>query len=189
MSVQVTYEITPNPHSLKFIVDSKICDEILEVNDRNQASRSPLAQKILGFPWAKSVFLGENFVTVTKEDWLEWDIICDPLSELIKTHLEKGEKVLLPKISHSNNKSKKANSEEEGSEEIKKIKEILDKDIQPAVAMDGGYIEFVSYENGIVYLNLQGACSGCPSSSFTLKQGIEERLKQFVPEIKEVVAI
>ena len=185
MSFQVTYEVTPNPHSLKFVIDSKICDEILEVNDRNQAGRSPLVQKIMGFPWAKSVFLGENFVTVTKEDWLEWDIICDPISELIKTHLESGEKVLLPKKSHP----KKSNSNGEDSPELKKIKEILEKDIQPAVAMDGGYIELVSYEDGIVYLNLQGACSGCPSSSFTLKQGIEERLKQFVPDIKEVVAI
>ncbi len=184
MPFQVTYEMTPNPHSLKFVVNHSICDETLEIRDRRQAKRSPLAEKILGFPWAKAVFLGENFVTVTKEEWLEWDIICDPLSDLIQDHLEKGGKALLPKTDSAGK-----GAVENDSEEIKKIKEILEKDIQPAVAMDGGFIEFVSYENGIVYLSLQGACSGCPSSAFTLKQGIEERLKQFIPTIKEVVDV
>ena len=189
MSFHVTYEATPNPQSLKFVVNSQICDEILEISDRTQARRSPLAEKILGFPWAKSVFLGKNFITVTKEDWLEWGMICDPLSELIKEHLARGEKVLLPQQSPVQKESAKMQSGKEDSEELKKIKEILERDIQPAVAMDGGYIEFVSYEDGIVYLDLQGACSGCPSSSFTLKQGIEERLKQFVPEVKGVEAV
>ena len=174
--------MTPNPHSLKFIVDSKICDETVEIKDRSQAKRSPLALKILGFPWAKSVFLGANFVTVTKEDWLEWDMICDPLSELIQDHLNNGEKALLEKTLEQE-------PSKEDSQDAQKIKEVLERDIQPAVAMDGGYIEFVSYKNGIVYLSLQGACSGCPSATLTLKQGIEERLKQFVPEIKEVVEI
>lgn len=186
MSFQVTYETTPNPQSLKFIVNSQICDEILEVSDRKQARRSPLAEKILGFPWAKSVFLGENFVTVTKEEWLEWDMISDPLSNLIKDHLDRGEKVLLPKTPA---KQKNTAVQEEESEEVKKIKEILEQEIQPAVAMDGGYIEFVSYEKGIVYLSLQGACAGCPSSTVTLKHGIEQRLKQFIPEIKEVMDV
>ena len=181
MSFQVTYETTPNPHSLKFVVNRPICTEKLEIQDRSQASRSPLAAKILGFPWAKTVFLGENFITVTKEDWLDWDSLSDPLSELIKEHLERGEKVLLPK-----KKMDSANTKED-SEDVQKIKEILEKDIQPAVAMDGGFIEFVSYKNGIVSLKLQGACSGCPSSAYTLKQGIESRLQQFVPGIKEVV--
>ena len=183
MSFKVFYENTPNPHSLKFIVDSKICDEIVEITDREQAKRSPLALKILGFPWAKSVFIGENFVTVTKEDWLGWDMICDPLSELIQDHLNNGEKILLPKHFETEQKN------QADSEDVKKIKEVLETDIQPAVAMDGGYIEFVSYENGIVYLSLQGACSGCPSSTLTLKQGIETRLRQFVPEIKEVMEV
>ncbi|MCZ0932707.1 MAG: NifU family protein [Oligoflexia bacterium] len=183
MPFKVSYESTPNPHSLKFRVDSKICEEIIEITDRTQAQRSPLALKILGFPWAKSVFLGENFVTVTKEDWLEWDMIRDPLLELIQDHFNKGEKALLPKQPEREQKN------QADSEEVKKIKEVLETDIQPAVAMDGGYIEFVSYENGIVYLSLQGACSGCPSSTLTLKQGIESRLKQFVPEIKEVMEV
>lgn len=185
MPFQVTYEHTPNPQSLKFVVNKKICDEILEITNQNQAKRSPLAEKLLGFPWAKGVFLGENFVTVTKESWVQWDMLCDPISELIQEHLEQGEKVLLPK---SSQKQKTSDSTKD-SEDLKKIKEILEKDIQPAVAMDGGYIELVSYKDGIVYLSLQGACSGCPSSSVTLKQGIENRLKQLVPTVKEVMEV
>jgi len=180
--VEIRYETTPNPDSLKFIVSEKISDEILEFKDRQSASRSPLAEKILGFPWAKSVFLGQDFITVTKEDWLDWEIITDPLSDMIKEHLNEGGKVLLPK-------KESLKKEESDSEDVKKIKELLEKDIQPAVAMDGGYIEFVSYKEGIVYLSLQGACSGCPSATITLKQGIENRLKQFVPEIKEVLEV
>ena len=118
---------------------------------------------------------------------MEWEVICDPLSDLIREHLDRGEKVLLPKREEI--KKETEDSEAVDSEDVKKIKEVLEKDIQPAVAMDGGYIEFVSYKDGIVYLSLQGACSGCPSSTFTLKQGIETRLRQFVPEIKEVVDI
>ena len=178
--LKVNYEATPNPNSLKFVLNEKICDEIIEFKDRHSAERSPLALKILGFPWAQSVFLGYDFVTVTKEDWLDWEMICDPLSEMIQDHIQQGERVLLPK-------KESLEQEEIETEDVKKIKEILAKDIQPAVAMDGGYIEFVSYKEGVVYLKLQGACSGCPSSSITLKQGIEARLRQFIPDIKEVV--
>ncbi len=190
MKYQVTYESTPNPQSLKFILNTPICNETLEITDRNKASRSPLAAKILGFPWAKSVFLGENFITITKEEWLEWDMISDPLAQMIKEHLEKGGEVLLAKPEKKEmDHSMKNSTTEESSETVKKIKEILEKEIQPAVAMDGGYIEFVSYENKKVYLSLQGACSGCPSSSYTLKEGIESRLKQDIPEISEVVSV
>ena len=185
MAFQVTCETTPNPQSLRFVLNKPICDETLEIKNRAKAGRSPLAGKILGFPWAKSVFLGKNFVTVTKEDWLKWDMIQGPLSDLIREHLERGEKALLPPVKTQPKKSAGKNSDE-NSPASQKIKEILERDIQPAVAMDGGFIEFVSYKNGVVYLSLQGACSGCPSSSYTLKQGIETRLKQFLPEIKAV---
>ena len=177
---QVSYTHTPNPQSLKFSMNHKVCDQKMEFKERQSAERSPIALKILGFPWAKSVFLGEDFITITKEDWVEWDIISEPIRELIAEHFKQGGQALLPK---------KEDLSLEDSEEVKKIKEILKQDIQPAVAMDGGYIEFVSYKEGIVYLSLQGACAGCPSSTVTLKQGIEARLKQFLPEIKEVVDI
>ena len=175
---------------MKFVLNAVICTETLEITDRNAASRSPLAAKILGFPWAKSVFLGENFITITKEEWLEWDTISEPLSQMIQEHLEKGGKVLLEKPEKKGGiDSKESSNSEESSEAVQKIKEILEKEIQPAVAMDGGYIEFVSYENNKVYLSLQGACSGCPSSSYTLKEGIQARLKQDLPEIEEVISV
>ena len=181
----ITWEATPNPQSLKFLVDQPISEEILEITSMDQAKRSPLAGKILGFPWAKSVFLGKDFITVTKEDWVEWDILRDPLAALIQEHLEKGEQVLLPELSQKTDVS----SDEKDSSTVKLIKEILQNEIQPAVAMDGGFIDFVSYKDKKVYLNLQGACSGCPSSAVTLKEGIEMRLKQSLPEIEEVIAI
>ena len=157
----------------------------MEISDLKQARRSPLAGKILGFPWAKSVFLGKDFVTVTKEDWVEWDILQDPLAALIQEHFEKGEKALLPK----SNEETDGPADTDDSPSVRLIKEILQNEIQPAVAMDGGFIDFVSYKDKKVYLNLQGACSGCPSSAFTLKEGIETRLKQSLPEIEEVVAV
>lgn len=187
MSYKITYEETPNPHSLKFTVNAKILNKSLQIKDRNQAKQSPLAEKILGFPWAKTVFLGEDFITVTKEEWLEWDMIQDPLADIIQEHLNEGGKVWIEAPSLESQKSE--TQEGDISETAKKIKEILEKDIQPAVAMDGGYIEFVSYQDGLVYLKMQGACSGCPSAAFTLKQGIEARLKQSLPEVKELIAI
>ena len=178
----MTWEATPNPQSLKFVLNRTVSEENLEITSLQLAKRSPLAGKILGFPWAKSVFLGKNFVTVTKEDWVEWDMLREPLSALIREHLETGGKILLPKPAEKE-------TEDDASSTVKLIKEILQNEIQPAVAMDGGFIDFVSYENKKVYLSLQGACSGCPSSAFTLKEGIEMRLKQSLPEIEEVVAV
>ena len=171
MSYKITYEGTPNPHSLKFTVNAKILSKSLEIKDRSQAKQSPLAEKILGFPWAKSIFLGENFITVTKEDWLEWDMIQNPLADIIQEHLNEGGKVLveLPPSKPQKEATKKEGEDAGINETAKKIKEILEKDIQPAVAMDGGYIEFVDYQDGLVYLKMQGACSGCPSAAFTLK--------------------
>lgn len=186
MAIQVMYEKTINPQSLKFLINKSICNETLDIQNKDQAKRSPLATKILGFPWAKGVFLGKNFITITKESWLEWDIVCEPLADLIKDHLEQGAEVLIPKSTKNNSNSK---SLKKDSVQVQKIKEVLEKDIQAAVAMDGGHIEFVSYKNKIVYLKLQGACAGCPSSSVTLKQGIEARLKQVLPEIIEVQEI
>lgn len=184
MEYFVTCEPTPNPESMKFLVDKPICQEIFEVNNPQKAKRSPLAAKILGFPWAKSVFLSENFLTVTKEEWVEWEILTEPLAEMIKEHLESGGQVLLPEL-----KKKESSDQKSDSESVRLIKEIIENEIQPAVAMDGGHIDFVSYENGKVYLDLQGACSGCPSSSYTLKEGIETRLKQSLPEIQEVIPV
>ena len=189
MKYLVICEPTPNPESMKFLVDKPICSEIFEVDSPEKAKRSPLAAKIMGFPWAKSVFLSENFLTVTKEEWVEWDILTEPLADMIKEHLESGGQVLLPELKKPELKKPESSAQSSDSKSVRLIKEIIENEIQPAVAMDGGHIDFVSYENGKVYLDLQGACSGCPSSSYTLKEGIETRLKQVLPEIEEVIPV
>ena len=190
----VFYEATPNPQSMKFIVTAMISPESANFTNANEAQRSPLAQKLLGFPWAAGVFIGPTFVTVTKQEWVDWDVIAEPLSELIKEHLVRGEPVIHPAQSTEGRQyfaSGEASTEDaEGdSPTVLKIKKILREEIRPAVAMDGGDITFSKFEDGRVYLQMQGACSGCPSSAYTLKEGIETRLRDAIPEIQEVIAI
>jgi len=182
--ISVFYEATPNPQSMKFIVTSQIASDTAHFNSAGEAARSPLAQKILGFPWAAGVMIGPAFVTITKQDWVDWDIIADPLSELIKEHLQRGEVVLAPPVDGVADEDSR-----EDSPIVLQIKRILREEIRPAVAMDGGDISFHKYEDGRVYLNMQGACAGCPSSSYTLKEGIETRLKESIPEVQEVVQV
>jgi Fe-S cluster biogenesis protein NfuA len=180
--LQVFYEATPNPQSLKFLVTAQVASEAVNFTAAAEAARSPLARKIFGFPWAAGVYIGPNFVTVTKQDWVDWDILAEPLSELIKEHLERGEPVLLASVEPEEDVSN-------DSPIVRQIKEILRQEIRPAVAMDGGDIIFEKYENGRLYLHMQGACSGCPSSAYTLKEGIETRMREAIPEIQEVVAL
>jgi Fe-S cluster biogenesis protein NfuA len=180
--ISVYYEATPNPQSMKFVVTAMIASESMNFVSSEATGRSPLARKIFGFPWAAGVFIGPNFVTVTKQDWVDWDILAEPLSGLIKEHLERGETVL----------TEAAPVEEDDandSEIVRHIKQILREEIRPAVAMDGGDIVFQKYEEGRVYLHMQGACSGCPSSAMTLKDGIETRLKAAIPDVVEVVQV
>lgn len=188
--ITVLVESTPNPQSMKFTISQNIADENWETSSMDTASRSPLAQKILGFPWATKVFIGNNFITITKEEWVDWDIIQEPLCQLIKDHIKSKQVVLYPKpIKSEENSSGKENSNQASAYIIQQIKNILQTDIQPAVAMDGGFISFAGYENGTVFLKMQGACSGCPSASLTLKQGVETHLKKHIPEVEQVVAL
>lgn len=181
---QVFYEATPNPQSMKFIVTAPIASESVHFTSTEQTARSPLAKKLFGFPWAAGVFIGPNFVTVTKQDWVEWDVLAEPLSDLLKEHLSSGEGVLLP--------STDAPADDISADDspiVQKIKQILRDEIRPAVAMDGGDIRFDRFVDGRVYLKMHGACSGCPSSAYTLKEGIETRLKESIPEVIEVIAV
>ncbi|MGE0527630.1 MAG: NifU family protein [Bdellovibrionales bacterium] len=185
----VFYEATPNPQSMKFVVTAPIASEAVNFTSVQEAARSPLALKIFGFPWAAGVFIGPSFVTVTKQEWVDWDILAEPLSELIKEHLNRGEPVLVEKATADS-------ADEAGNAEnpndlpvVRRIKQILREEIRPAVAMDGGDIVFERYEEGRVYLRMQGACSGCPSSVYTLKEGIETRLREAVPEVREVFSV
>ncbi len=180
----VFYEATPNPNSMKFVVTSPIAEESVNFASAAETSRSPLAKKIFGFPWAAGVFIGPNFVTVSKQDWVDWDILAEPLSGLIKEHLERGEPVLLKALNEVVDAD-----EASDSPTVRHIKQILREEIRPAVAMDGGDIVFDRFEEGRVYLHMQGACSGCPSSAATLKDGIETRLKQACPDVIEVVQV
>lgn len=180
--MKVTFEPTPNPATMKFNFNQKISDKPFNFPNIESTEQCPLAAKIFGFPWASAVYLGEDFVTITKQNWVEWDILASPLAGLLNEHIESGYPILIESI---------ASLEEDPNESdiIKQIKKILQNEIKPVVALDGGDIVFAKYENHILYLRMQGACAGCPSSQATLKDGIEVRIKQLLPEVREVVSI
>lgn len=189
MSIDVFYESTPNPQSMKFVYTQQIANESAQFQSQADAARSPLAQKLFGFPWAKEVFVGPYFVTITKQEWVDWEMIADPLANLLKEHVENEEPVFIELQTAGPAESSTHDIKEDDSPMVQKIKHVLNTEVRPAVAMDGGDIVFQDYKDGIVYLNMLGACSGCPSSTMTLKQGVESRLKAVVPEIKEVVQV
>ena len=180
----VTIEIqdTPNPQAKKFIFNTQLVKEPVEFVDGMSANASPLASKIFGFPWASSVYIGENFISVTKQDWVDWELLQEPVSQLLLDHIKSGEPILVE------SSIKSEDVLESDTEDVKKIKTIINRDIRPFVAMDGGDIMFNKYEDHIVYVAMRGACSGCPSSQATLKDGVERLLKQALPEIQGVVA-
>lgn len=180
--MNVTFETTPNPATMKFIFPQQICDQSVDFPSVETSERSPLAAKIFGFPWVSAVFLGENFVSITKQDWVEWAVLAKPLSGLLAEHVSSGQPVLLNLVAANN-------ENENDSPIVKQIKRLLETEIKPVVALDGGDIAFVSYENQVLSLKMMGACSGCPSSQATLKDGIEVRMKQALPEIKEVISV
>ena len=180
--MKVTFEATPNPATMKFNFNQKISDQSFDFPNIEASEKSPLAAKIFGFPWTAAVFLGEDFITVTKQDWVDWDILATPLAGLLGEHIDSGLPVMI-KLEASLDES------QNDSDVIKHIKRILQNEIKPVVALDGGDIVFSKYEDHILYLRMQGSCSGCPSSQATLKDGIEVRMKELIPEIKEVVAV
>lgn len=183
--IQVSFEQTPNPATLKFNLSMRVVETPYDFPNAQEAQSSPLASKLFGFPWTSSVFIGPDFITVTKQDWVDWDVLAEPLAGLIREHLERGEPVYVERPS-----SEGANDENESdSPVVKQIKRILNAEIRPVVAMDGGDIVFADYKEGILSLHMKGACAGCPSSTATLKEGIEVRMKELLPEIKEVISI
>ena len=174
----------PNPNSMKFVANYMLVQEgdTFDFPDAHSAETSPLALELFKFSFVRRVFIAANFVTITKDEGTEWFEISDILRAFIKQYLESDKPVI-----RENTESPQAYSEND-SEEVRKIKEILDEYVRPAVEQDGGAIHFRSFEEGIVKVQLQGSCSGCPSSTVTLKAGIENLLKRMVPEVKEVVA-
>ena len=180
--IKIQTEGTPNPNALKFVLD-KVLVQTGSYNfpDKEKCENSPLAKRLFEISSVKEILISKNFITVTKEQNTNWDNIYNSVVEAINKHFEANEEIIL--------KTEQANSNGEMSDIVKKIHEILDNQIRPAVASDGGDIIFDSYEDGIVKLHLQGACSSCPSSIMTLKAGVESMLKRAIPEIKEVVSV
>jgi len=189
----VNTEHTPNPDTLKFLPGKKVSDvgpiEFLK-NDKN--IKVPLANKILSLEGTVMIFFGENFITVKKEKNLNWDDLKHGIISEINDYYSKGNEVIVGKdlklakiLSETNSDSKPVQS----NEIINKINEVLDTKIRPAVARDGGDITFKSFKDGIVTVELKGSCSGCPSSIMTLKQGVQNLLCHYIPEIKSVEAV
>jgi Fe-S cluster biogenesis protein NfuA len=165
---------------------------IYEFDNRAQANSSPLALELFGFPFVESVFFSNNFISITKKDnGIEWSDIIVEMREFIRDHLVDGGIVIKENASPKKNKTitHKEELKREFSEIEKKIADLLDEYVRPAVEQDGGFISLKKFEKGTVTVSLQGACSGCPSSSMTLKSGIEGLLKKELPnEVLEVIA-
>lgn len=184
-AVSIHLEFTPNPNTLKFVVNRELLPKgAAHFGSIDKTEKAPLARAIFEVPGVQALLIGTNFVTVTKSDDGDWDILAERVPLTIERHLADGKSVFSADYVFE---QPAATSSGDVSEVERKIKEVLDNDIRPAVAMDGGDITFGKYEDGIVYLHLQGSCSHCPSSVATLKMGVETRLKEVVPEIKEVV--
>ncbi len=195
MNVPITVyaEMTPNPSTMKFVVNKNILGtgESAQFNSKTETKGlSPLAEELFNLPFVDGVFFASNFVTITKTDNLSWDFITMELREFIRNWLSEGKEVLtaMPDEKNSIQKENKPKKKYAQSEYDEAICQLLDEFVRPAVENDGGAIDFLGYEDGIVTVILKGACAGCPSSTATLKGGIESLLKTHLPEVKEVIA-
>lgn len=176
-------EETPNPATLKFLPGRILMSEgTADFTSREEATKSPLALKLFEIDGVKGVFFGADFITVSKQDALEWAVLKPALLGAIMEHFITHQPLFYGAGVPTYEK-------DDGDPIVAQIQELLDTRIRPAVAMDGGDIIFDRFEEGIVYVRMQGACSGCPSSSATLKAGIENMLRHYVPEVLEVRAV
>ena len=188
--ISIYTEMTPNPETMKFVANKLLYPgKSIDFQDEKSAAPSPLATELFSFPFIKSVFIASNFVTLTKTNETEdWQDVIPSIKQFLKEYLEEGKPVVneeeVAKIKTES--SNEVNADDE--DVVKRIKDLLENYVKPAVEMDGGAIQFRSYEDGKVNLMLQGSCSGCPSSMITLKAGIEGMMKRMIPEVKEVVA-
>jgi Fe-S cluster biogenesis protein NfuA len=182
-NIQIRAEATPNPASMRFILDRPVLeDRSAEFTSTMQAESSPLAMRLFMLPMVTAVFLGPNFITVTAEDG-DWATLREQVLSAIRAHFESGQPVMLGGGDGASTETTSASEVEAG------IIRVIEEEIRPAVAMDGGDVVFVAFKDGIVHLRLRGACSGCPSAVFTLKLGIERRLRDEFPEIQAVEAV
>ncbi|HOZ95492.1 MAG TPA: NifU family protein [Niabella sp.] len=187
--ISIYTEMTPNPETMKFVANKLLYPgKSIDFPDAESASPSPLAVELFGFPFIKAVFIASNFVTLTKTPETDWMDVTPSVRQFLKDYLEDGRQV----INEDEMVEVKTDSSNivfaDDDDVVKRIKEILENYVKPAVEMDGGAIQFKSYSDGVVNLAMQGSCSGCPSSMITLKAGIEGMMKRMIPEVKEVMA-
>jgi len=187
--ISIYTEMTPNPETMKFVANKLLYPgKSIDFPDVDTAKPSPLAVELFGFPFIKAVFIASNFVTVSKTAETNWDDVIPTLRQFLREYLEEGKPIVNEEDVAALKQESSNAVDADDSDVVKRIKELLDNYVRPAVEMDGGAIQFKSYEEGRVNLMLQGSCSGCPSSMITLKAGIEGMMKRMIPEVKEVVA-
>lgn len=189
MNIEIYTEYTPNPDSLKFVANKVIApNRSLDFKEVSDAEEAPLAKALFDYPYVNGVFIANNFVTIKKVEGPEWIEIIPEIKAFLKDYITQEKAVLSPDFDKKQSEKRAAELGGESSELDIKISELLDTYVKPAIEMDGGNIVFKSFDSGVVTVMLQGACSGCPSSTATLKQGIEGLLKRMVPEVESVVA-
>lgn len=187
--ISIYTEMTPNPETMKFVANKLLYPgKSIDFPDASTAEPSALAQELFGFPFVKAVFIASNFITLTRTTPdTEWQEVIPSIRQFLKEYLEEGKPVVdESKVPEIKNDEVVLSGDE--SDVVKRIQEILENYVKPAVEMDGGAIQFKSFKDGKVNLVLQGSCSGCPSSMITLKAGIEGMMKRMIPEVQEVVA-
>lgn len=188
--ISIYTEMTPNPETMKFVANKLLYPgKSIDFPDMESAKPSPLATELFGFPFVKAVFIASNFVTLTRSSAdTEWSDVIPSVRQFLKDYLEEGKVVINEEEVVTIKKESSNEVSADDDDVVKRIKELLDNYVRPAVEMDGGAIQFKSYNDGIVNLAMQGSCSGCPSSMITLKAGIEGMMKRMIPEVQEVVA-
>ena len=178
----VQTQTTPNPNSLKFLPGKKVSNDIpIEITDKKE-NNNELIRNILSINGVEGIFLSDDFLSVNKDEKVEWEDLKHIIISFINDYYSNGNEIVIDKESKNSSNLNLSDVE-------KKIINILETKVRPAVARDGGDIKFKEFKDGIVTVNLQGSCSGCPSSTMTLKQGVQNLLCHYIPEIKEVIAI
>lgn len=176
-------ESTPNPATLKFLPGQAVLEAgTADFPTADGADRSPLASRIFAVDGVRAVFFGTDFVTVTKAEAVDWDHIKPAILGAIMEHYQSGQPAIIGEAADAGH----ADHDGPDSDIVNQIKQLLDTRVRPAVAQDGGDITFHGFDRGVVYLHMQGACAGCPSSTLTLKMGIENLLRHYIPEVTEV---
>ena len=197
--ITVYAEMTPNPDVMKFVANKVLNPGApLDYSSSDDAANSPLAEAVLNFPFVENVFISSNYVSVTKNDKIDWDMVVMETRNFISDYL-RNDKEIIKKAALQPHAIKSDQLADKKGEEVKfnvstgeldeKIIDALNEYIRPAVESDGGSIDFVEFKEGVVHVALRGACSGCPSSTVTLKQGIQGLLTRMFPEVKEVESV